>query len=242
MNESNSTEQIEARKMTVRKNNDSNTPVTRSKRTKKMNETHSIEFEKTPARRKAVREVNNGSNKNAPNSQSKRTNASERVSPIQLQMPSVFYVSKFRRVSFERKQKRTLQNPKKKSQQVGTFDSDSEDEDDTTHPNQILTLVTRNGPVIEKLQEMFDKCLKNELPMNSNSLECIMLCGRIRDTILYPCKHSLVCRQCWCLYKTYEGAMQEIRAEDFDDDDDNLTKPRCPYCRKPDDASDDIYR
>lgn len=158
-------------------------------------------------------------------------------------MPSIF-ISKFQneRTLPKSKPKRSKKKPKKlRRAHVVDDTSDSDSNDDSSLMNNVLSLVTRSGSVLSKRQEVFDKFLRKELPKSSNSLECIMLCGKMRDTILYPCKHTLICRECWYLWKTYEGTTHRV-SDNFDsDDEDNLTKPRCPYCMQPVDNSDDAF-
>lgn len=147
-------------------------------------------------------------------------------------MPQIF-LSKFRDL--------TVRNKKRRNHKKYEIDSDSNDSSnddvDLYSPN-ILSMVTRKGPVILKLHETFEKMFKNGIPSQSNNIECITACGNPRNTILYPCRHIHLCRQCWFLLKTYE---QSKNTTFENDDEDDITKPRCPYCRNRVDSSDEVY-
>lgn len=120
-------------------------------------------------------------------------------------------------------------------------DTDSDCSDDVDlYSENFLSLVTRSGPVLLKRQEMFKKIFENGMPVQLNNVVCIMACGNVRNTILYPCRHMHLCKECWFLLKTYEN--EQIKKSTFEDDsDDSVTKPRCPNCRQRVESSDDVY-
>lgn len=119
-------------------------------------------------------------------------------------------------------------------------DTDSDSSSSDLYTEDFLTLVTRSGPVILKRHETFKKIFENGMPAQINNVDCIMACGNIRNTILYPCRHLHLCKECWFLLKTYES--KKIRNSTFEDDcDDSVTIPRCPCCRQGVESSDEVY-
>lgn len=145
-------------------------------------------------------------------------------------MPQKF-VAMFKKLGNQRKRRQNFQPEASSS-------SDSDDVD--LYSNDVLSMVTRNGPLILKRHEAFDNLFKNGVSTPLNKFDCIMACGNTRNTILYPCRHIHLCRECWFLLKTYE--LKQCRYISFENDsDDNVMKPRCPYCRNGVESSDEVY-
>lgn len=127
-----------------------------------------------------------------------------------------------------------------KKHEIESDSNDSDIDDDVDlYSNDVLSLVTRSGPLVLKRQEMFEKIFKSGVPQQINNIDCIIGCGNTRNTVLYPCRHMHLCRECWFLLKTYEN--KNLKNISFDDSDDDTTKPRCPLCRNGVDSSEEVY-
>lgn len=148
-------------------------------------------------------------------------------------MPQRF-MTKFSKMSIQGNKRR---NYKKSSTDSDSDDSDTEDVD--LYSPEVLSLVTRSGPIILKRHKMFEEIFERGLPAQNNTIDCIMACGKERNTVLYPCKHMLMCTACWFLLKTYE--LKKQKNITFENDvSDNVTKPKCPLCRQVVDETDEI--
>lgn len=88
--------------------------------------------------------------------------------------------------------------------------------------------VTRSGVNIIKLIDTIDKIMNEQEAVDMNALQCIICCNAKKSIILLPCRHQHTCEPCWTLWKMQ--SMDNLREMSFDDDDDNILKPKCPYC------------
>lgn len=149
------------------------------------------------------------------------------------EMPQKF-MSKFAKLNLQGKlSRRYVKKPETESDS-----SDSEDID--LYSSAMLSLVTRNGPILLKRQAVFDEIFEKGMPANINHFECITACGNTRNTVLYPCRHMHLCKECWYLLKTYESEKMKKAALE-NSSDDKATMPRCPYCREGVESSDEVY-
>lgn len=65
------------------------------------------------------------------------------------------------------------------------------------------------------------------LMSDQESLVCIICCPHKKCMILLPC-HQQTCESCWSLWRMY--CMDKAANKTFDENDDNVLKPTCPYC------------
>ena len=149
-------------------------------------------------------------------------------------MPQKF-MSKFEKLSLRSRRCVRENNPE------GDSDSyDSENDDIDLYSSNMLSLITRNGPIILKRHKIFEQIFESGIPAQVNNFECITACGKTRNTVLLPCRHMHLCKECWFLLKTYE--LKKSKNVSFENDtDDSVTKPRCPYCRAGVESSDEVF-
>lgn len=90
------------------------------------------------------------------------------------------FVSMFKNLSHREKNRGHVKKPETESDSC-----DSENEDIDLYSSNILSLVTRNGPMILKIHAIFEKIFESDVPVQANAFECITGCGKARNTVLY---------------------------------------------------------
>lgn len=79
------------------------------------------------------------------------------------------------------------------------------------------TSLTNSSTEIERLYEKFKEVLNTQSTIYIRDSKCLMECGRQRATVLLPCKHQPICKECYVIWKIY--VLQHKKSE------------LCPACK-----------
>lgn len=120
-----------------------------------------------------------------------------------------------------------------REKQKETNDSDlSSDESSSDDGNNFENFVrtTRNGTAVLKLLKRIEDIMNDKsVDVNVDDIKCIICCDKKKTTLLLPCKHQQTCPSCWYLWCA-QCLSKQVNVE-FDEKDENVTKPTCPYCK-----------
>lgn len=109
-------------------------------------------------------------------------------------------------------------------------DSDEDSNSDNGSNFESLARTTRGGLTAIKLIQKIVSVLNNKENLNHDSHLCIICCDNRKTMLLFPCTHQHTCEACWALW-CIEYSKQQKNVS-FDEDNENATKPICPYCKQ----------
>lgn len=108
---------------------------------------------------------------------------------------------------------------------------DTDSDTDDTRVNEIMERITRNGSSMLKLRKRFKELEEREnITIDPDCYKCIICYERKKNTILFPCLHQHTCGPCWLIYKIQQ--INSLPIDAFDENFDDVTKPKCPVCRQ----------
>lgn len=92
-------------------------------------------------------------------------------------------------------QAKSQSSNKKKKTNVNIIDSDLE----------AVTSLTSFENEFTALHILFEKIVVGSLTIKNDAknVNCVMRCGRLKATVFLPCKHQIVCNECFVLFKLY---------------------------------------
>lgn len=105
------------------------------------------------------------------------------------------------------------------------------DESDLSDKDSIFERITRSGNALAKIRAAMSAIDAGSTTIATNSMECILDCGRNKAMLLLPCQHQNTCKECWLLWKieSLKRISNEVLNSSYDD---TLMQPKCPVCRQ----------
>lgn len=89
---------------------------------------------------------------------------------------------------------------REKRRRIIQSESDESDSDNELHE---VASSTGTESELNRLYETFHKIVNGDVNIHKNNPNCLMGCGRLKATVLLPCRHQSTCNECFVLSKLY---------------------------------------